>query len=88
MDERALVRALLSGTIRGAALDVFEDEPIPEGHPLLGMENVLLTPHVAFYSEESEMEARRAAAEEVARVLSGERPRFPVNDPRPPRAAG
>ena len=48
VDESALVRALGSGSIAGAALDVFEEEPLPAGSPLHGMKNVLLSPHNAF----------------------------------------
>jgi D-3-phosphoglycerate dehydrogenase len=47
IDEDALIEALQQGQIAGAGLDVFEDEPLPAGHPLMSMENVLLTPHNA-----------------------------------------
>src|SRR6185436_8834723 len=47
IDEAAMVQALQSGTIRGAALDVFDTEPLPEDHPLWKMPNVLLSPHTA-----------------------------------------
>ncbi len=79
VEERALVRALREGWIAGAALDVLPQEPPPPDHPLLHLENVILTPHVAFYSEESLQELQRKAAEEVARVLVGKPPRYPVN---------
>lgn len=79
IDEAALVRALDEGRVAAAALDVLESEPPPKEHPLLGRENVILTPHMAFYSEESLVELQTKAAQEVARVLSGERPRYPVN---------
>jgi len=81
VSEAALVRALQEGWIAGAALDVLEREPPGSDHPLLGLDNVVLTPHVAFYSEESLQELQRKAAEEVARVLSGQPPRYPVNVP-------
>ena len=55
-----------------------EKEP-PSGSPLLGRENVILTPHTAFYSEESLLELQSKAAEEVVRVLSGSAPLNPVN---------
>ncbi len=79
VQEAALLRALEEGWIAGAALDVLESEPPPAGHPLLRAPQVVLTPHVAFYSEESLQELQRKAAEEVARVLTGQPPRYPVN---------
>jgi len=77
--EAALVRALREGWIAGAALDVLETEPPGPDHALRRLDNVILTPHVAFYSEESVQDLQRKAAEEVRRVLSGESPRYPVN---------
>jgi D-3-phosphoglycerate dehydrogenase len=83
VDEEVLARALKEGWIAGAALDVLATEPPTQSHPLLGLDNVILTPHVAFYSEASLQELQRKAAEEVASVLSGQSPRYPVNSPRP-----
>jgi D-3-phosphoglycerate dehydrogenase len=80
--ESALTRALEEGWIAGAALDVLEHEPPGREHPLRRLENVILTPHVAFYSEESVRELQRKAAEEVVRALSGQAPRSLVNTPR------
>ena len=79
IDEAALIRALQAGQIAGAGLDVFEQEPIAPDNPLLGMENVVITPHSGGYSEEAIRTGRRLAAEEVARILRGERPRNLVN---------
>ena len=79
VDEDALVAALRAGRIGGAALDVLEREPPAPDHPLLAMPQVIFTPHVAWYSEESEAELRRRAAEHVALVLRGERPPHLVN---------
>jgi D-3-phosphoglycerate dehydrogenase len=79
IDTSALVAALEAGRLAGAGLDVVEPEPLPSDHRLRHMPNVLLTPHTAFYSEESQRELQRRAAEEVARVLRGERPRSLVN---------
>ncbi len=79
VSEAALVRALREGWIAGAALDVLETEPPGGQHPLLALPQVILTPHVAFYSEESVQDLQRKAAEEVARVLTGQPPRNPVN---------
>lgn len=77
--EQALLAALESGHLAGAALDVFEKEPPPLDSPLLGREDVLLSPHMAFYSEESLQELQVKAAEEVVRVLRGQPPCNPVN---------
>jgi phosphoglycerate dehydrogenase-like enzyme len=51
VEEAALLDAVKDGVIAGAALDVFSLEPLPTGHPLLGLSNVVATPHVAWYSE-------------------------------------
>lgn len=87
--EDDLVTALDRGEIAGAALDVFDHEPsgtdgdVPAfKNPLRKRDDVVLTPHVAWYSEESDAERRRTAARHVRRVLSGERPKNLVNDPR------
>jgi D-3-phosphoglycerate dehydrogenase len=71
VDTVALADALNKGRLAGAGLDVFEQEPLPETHPLLTCPNVLLTSHVAWYSEISGKELQRMAAEEAVRALSG-----------------
>jgi D-3-phosphoglycerate dehydrogenase len=71
IDERALVFALREGWIAGAGLDVFEREPPPAEHPLLALDNVLLTPHVAGLSDEGQETCRRRLAAAMADVLSG-----------------
>lgn len=58
INETDLIVALQTNTIGGAALDVFEEEPIQSDNPLIDMNNVILTPHIAWYSEESEEELR------------------------------
>ena len=78
VNEVALADALDLGLLAGAALDVMPQEP-PVGSPLLGRENVIITPHTSFYSEESLLELQRKAAEEVVAVLTGKAPRNPVN---------
>ena len=78
IDEAALASALDTKQLAGAALDVLETEP-PSSSPLLGRDNVILTPHTGFYSEESLLELQTKAAEEVVRVLQGEAPLNPVN---------
>ena len=79
VQQAALVRALESGRLAGAGLDVLEAEPPSRENPLLGMPNVALTPHIAFYSEQSLIDLQRMAAEEVRRALRGETPRNVVN---------
>jgi len=78
IDEAALASALDQGHLAGAALDVMEQEP-PSGSPLFGRDNVIVTPHTSFYSEESLVDLQTKAAEEVVRVLSGQTPKNPVN---------
>jgi D-3-phosphoglycerate dehydrogenase len=78
VDEEALARALDQGQLAGAALDVLSQEP-PTGSPLSGRDNVILTPHMSFYSAESLVDLQSKAAEEVVRVLTGEVPKNPVN---------
>ncbi|MDZ5699816.1 hydroxyacid dehydrogenase [Chelativorans sp. M5D2P16] len=75
VDEAALLTALQKGTIAGAALDVFSTQPLPVDHPLLALDNVILTPHMAGITEDSMMRMGTGAAEEAVRVLSGELPR-------------
>ncbi|HSJ54836.1 MAG TPA: C-terminal binding protein [Anaerolineae bacterium] len=79
VDTAALVEALDAGKLAGAALDVLEVEPPPPNSKLLGRSDLLLTPHTAFYSVESLLDLQVKAAEEVLRVLQGQRPRNPVN---------
>lgn len=88
VDSAALLRALNEGEIAGAALDVLESEPPEAGDPLVTHERVLVTPHAAWYSEESMEALKSEVAREVVRVLSGERPRSPVNEPIRKRADG
>jgi D-3-phosphoglycerate dehydrogenase / 2-oxoglutarate reductase len=79
IDLEALERAIRAGVIAGAGLDVFEPERLPQDHPLLSLESVIATPHVAFYSEESIGDLQRLAAENVAAVLQGRLPASVVN---------
>ena len=76
VDTRALVRALDAGRIAGCALDTTDPEPLPDPHPLRGRENVTLTPHAAWYSEQAMVGLQSGAPSEVRRVLTGE---WPVN---------
>lgn len=79
VDERALFRALTEGWIAGAAVDVLAQEPPPPDYQLVSLDNIIVTPHAAFYSERSIQELRRRATREVVRVLQGLEPASPVN---------
>jgi D-3-phosphoglycerate dehydrogenase len=90
VDEPALVRALTAGWIAGAGLDVFEQEPIAPGHPLLALDNVVLSPHVAGYSDENLELGWRLSVETALDFAAGRWPRSVVNRqvaPRRPLAA-
>lgn len=85
VDNKALHRALTEGHLAAAGLDDPEEEPAkrarwdPADNPLFSLPNVLFTPHAAYYSEESIRAAREGAATQVAKVLTGQAPDFPVN---------
>lgn len=84
VNDAALYRALKEGWIAGAAVDDMEEEPAKvrdwePTNPLFTLENVLITPHAAYYSEESMWTVREFAAEEVVRVLTGQQALSPVN---------
>jgi D-3-phosphoglycerate dehydrogenase len=79
VDEPALIRALREGWIAAAGLDVLEQEPPDPTNPLLTMENVILTPHVASASARFDPVRKRRVGEEIALVLSGQWPRSCVN---------
>jgi D-3-phosphoglycerate dehydrogenase len=74
VDTEALVKALQAGKLGGAGLDVHEQEPLPADHPLRSMPNVIITPHAAFYSEESVEEVRRDTCLNVVRIFQGPEP--------------
>ena len=79
IDEQALVAALRERRIAGAMLDVYEHYRIEAGHPLLALDNVILTPHLAGSTRESRARAAVRAADETLRMLAGEKPRNLVN---------
>jgi D-3-phosphoglycerate dehydrogenase / 2-oxoglutarate reductase len=79
LDEAALAEALRDGRLGGAGLDVFETEPLPAESPLRLLENVVLTDHGGWYSEESLVELKTKAAQNAAAVLAGKVPPYPVN---------
>ena len=80
IDEEALIEALESGKIGYACLDVFETEPLPDDHPLKKLDNVILTDHTGYYSEESLVELKIKAARNIVEVLKGNKPTYPVNN--------
>lgn len=85
IEDAALAAALTNGTIAGAALDDIEEEPAKQRdwaptNPLFALPNVIVTPHAAYYSEQSITDVRTIAASEAVRVLTHERPLSPVND--------
>ncbi|MEX0926097.1 MAG: C-terminal binding protein [Dehalococcoidia bacterium] len=79
VDEAALIKAMESGQIAGAALDVFETEPVDTENPLLHMDNVIVTPHIASATSRMAPETRRRLGRELATVLTGRWPRSAVN---------
>jgi len=78
VDEKALHRALKEKWIAAAGLDVFEDEPISPDNPLLTLDNVVLTPHIAGSTKECRRRCSLLAVENTIRVLKGEKPLYPV----------
>lgn len=85
VDEVALIKALDEKWIAGAGLDVFEQEPVAPDNPLLRMDNVVVTPHSASYSDASFQRLRTCVGQEAARVLSGKWPRNVVNNTVKPK---
>jgi D-3-phosphoglycerate dehydrogenase / 2-oxoglutarate reductase len=79
VDESALIAALDSGQLGGAGLDVVASEPLPKDSPLRGRDNVILTPHTAYYSVEALEELQTKCASDVGRVLSGEKAIYPIS---------
>ncbi len=79
IDQAALYDALKAGTIAGAGLDVFEIEPLPADDPIRELDNVVITPHLAWYSEESHKRVRLDISHAVHDVLLGKRPEFVAN---------
>jgi len=78
VDEKALYNALKNGTIAGAGMDVFENEP-PKDSPLLTLDNVVLTPHLGANTKEGQIRAGTVCAEQIIKVLNNETPDFWVN---------
>jgi D-3-phosphoglycerate dehydrogenase len=81
VDENAVAEALAEGNIASAGLDVYASEPLPPESPLLKLDNVVLSDHAGWYSEESVAELKTKAAQNVLAVLKGDKPIYPVNQP-------
>lgn len=79
IDEASLYEAIVNGEIAGAALDVSETEPIDSKSSLLQLDEVICTPHMAWYSEQAAQELKRKVAEEAVRYLEGHQVHYPVN---------
>lgn len=79
VDQEALAEALAEKKIGAAALDVFDTEPLADDSPLRELDNVVLTDHTGWYTEESMAELKTKAARNIAEVLKGEKPVYPVN---------
>jgi D-3-phosphoglycerate dehydrogenase / 2-oxoglutarate reductase len=79
VDQAALYQALVSKTIAGAALDVFEQEPPPADEPILQLDNVIFTPHLSSWSAESFVQLRREVVQNIVVALQGKHPRSIVN---------
>ena len=79
VDTNALIKALKEGWIRGAALDVFEQEPLPQGHELTKLDNVVIIPHLGSATYETRKRMADITVENLLRVLKGEDPIYLVN---------
>lgn len=79
IDEKALHDAITQKEIAGAALDVVQGEVMPLDHPMLRLDNVIITPHTAYYSEESMARMKRRPFEEIERMVRGEWPQWLIN---------
>jgi len=79
VDEKALIAMLQQGAIAGAALDVFETEPLPADSPLRALPNVILTPHMVGHTSEAHHSLEVATRDNLDRILSGQAPRYAVN---------
>lgn len=81
VDEDALVESLESGQLAGAAVDVYEEEPIDADHPLAACERTLLTPHIAGTSDRAQRTIATSVAEQIIAVTRGDAVEHPVNEP-------
>ena len=88
VDSEALAEALKAGKIAGAAIDVYETEPPRPGYPLFEQKDAILTPHLAWYSEDSGIRIRELVLLEIERAIAGLPPRYIANSVKAPRNSG
>jgi D-3-phosphoglycerate dehydrogenase / 2-oxoglutarate reductase len=81
IDETALADAVRDGVIAGAAVDVFTSEPVPAGHPLIGVEGIVVTPHLGASTAEAQVNVAADVADQIVEYLHGGSPRYAVNAP-------
>jgi D-3-phosphoglycerate dehydrogenase len=81
IDEVALAEAVRNGVIAGAAIDVFTKEPVPDGHPLIGVEGIIVTPHLGASTAEAQVNVAADVADQIVEYLRGGSPRYAVNAP-------
>ncbi len=81
IDEAALAEAVRDGVIAGAAIDVFTTEPVPEGHPLVGVDGIVVTPHLGASTAEAQVNVAADVADQIVEYLRGGSPRYAVNAP-------
>ena len=81
IDETALAEAVRDGVIAGAAVDVFTSEPVPPGHPLIGVDGIVVTPHLGASTAEAQVNVAADVADQIVEYLRGGSPRYAVNAP-------
>jgi D-3-phosphoglycerate dehydrogenase / 2-oxoglutarate reductase len=81
IDETALAEAVRDGVIAGAAVDVFTSEPVPAGHPLIGVDGIVVTPHLGASTAEAQVNVAADVADQIVEYLRGGSPRYAVNAP-------
>jgi D-3-phosphoglycerate dehydrogenase len=81
IDEVALADAVRDGVVAGAAVDVFTSEPVPEGHPLIGVPGIVVTPHLGASTAEAQVNVAADVADQIVEYLRGGSPRYAVNAP-------
>ena len=80
VDEQDMLDAIGRNHLAGVAIDVASKEPLPKGHPLLSSDKIIVTPHMAWYSEEAAIELKRKCAEEALRYFRNEPVLYPINE--------
>jgi len=80
LDESSVAEAVKEGKLSGAGLDAYEHEPVSSNNPLIGIENVILSPHVGGATKESLDRTLEMSGENMARILAGQKPKHVVNE--------